>query len=114
MDFELGYALLESGKAEEAIPLLERGAPNAKLAAEAAAALGRAYLEAGHAGKAIAPLRAGLASDRDGSVHFQLSRAYGRTGQAEQAKEMLRRSSELRAQDDTLRERIRSQQITPP
>ena len=114
MDFELGYALLESGQAEEAIPLLERGARNAKLAAEAAAALGRAYLEAGHADKAIAPLRSGLASDRDGSIHFQLSRAYGRTGQTELAGEMLRRSTELRAQDDALRERIRNQQITPP
>jgi len=114
MDFELGYALLEGGKAEEAIPLLERGAQNPKLAAEASAALGRAYLEAGHPAQAIAPLRAGLASDRDGSIHFQLSRAYQRSGRPELAKQMLQRSTELRAQDDALRERIRNQQITAP
>ena len=62
----------------------------------------------------VAPVLDGLASDRDGSIHFQLSRAYGRTGQTELAGEMLRRSTELRAQDDALRERIRNQQITPP
>ena len=114
MDFELGYALLESGKPEEAIPLLERGTRNPKLKAEASAALGRAYLEAGRPASAIAPLRAGLASDRDGSIHFQLSRAYQRTGQPELAKQMLERSTQLRAQDEALRERIRNQQVTPP
>jgi tetratricopeptide (TPR) repeat protein len=114
MDFELGYALLETGRAAEAIPLLERGARNPKLTAEASAALGRAYLEAGEPAKAIAPLKAGLASDRDGSVHFQLSRAYQRTGQPESARLMLERSSELRAQEEAVRERIRSQQITAP
>ena len=114
MDFELGYALLETGKGGDAIALLERGAHNPKLAAEASAALGRAYLEAGNPAKAIAPLRAGLASDHDGSVHFQLSRAYQRTGQAALANQMLQRSTEMRTQDDALRERIRNQQITAP
>jgi Tfp pilus assembly protein PilF len=114
MDFELGYALLETGRAAEAIPLLERGARNPKLTAEASAALGRAYLEAGDPAKAIGPLKAGLASDRDGSVHFQLSRAYQRTGQPETARRMLERSSELRAQEEALRDRVRNQQITAP
>jgi len=55
-----------------------------------------------------------LASDRDGSIHFQLSRAYQRTGQTALAGQMLQRSTEVRAQDDALRERIRDQQITAP
>jgi tetratricopeptide (TPR) repeat protein len=114
MDFELGYALLETGRAADAIPLLKRGSINPKLAAEASAALGRAYLEAGDPAKAIAPLLAGLESDRDGSIHFQLSRAYQRTGQTALANQMLQRSTELRTQDEALRERIRNQQIAAP
>jgi tetratricopeptide (TPR) repeat protein len=113
MEFELGYALLESGRPAEAIPLLARGSRNPRLAIEAAAALGRAYLESGEPAKAIEPLSRGLAADRDGSVHFQLSRAYQRTGQAELARQLQERSNRLRREDDARRESVRSMQITP-
>jgi tetratricopeptide (TPR) repeat protein len=113
MDFELGYALLESRQPAEAVPFLARGARNTKLAVEASAALGRAYLESGQPAKAIEPLRRGLTSDLDGSVHFQLSRAYQRTGQAELARQILEKSIQLRQQDDARRESVRQQQIAP-
>jgi tetratricopeptide (TPR) repeat protein len=90
---ELGEALLETGKAAEAIPhLLKVRTPAAQ------AALGRAYLAVDQPAKAIAPLRAGLAGDTDGSVHFQLARALQRTGAAAQAREMDAMSQRLREQ----------------
>lgn len=91
LTFELGTALLETGKAAEAIPHLL-----GVRTAAGQAALGRAYLGADQPAKAVGPLRAGLASDTDGSVHFQLARALQRTGATAQAQEMDRVSQQMR------------------
>ena len=115
MDFELGFALLETGKAAGAIPLLERAARGSRLSAEVNAALGRAYLAAGEPAKAIAPLKAALDSDQDGSLHFQLARAYQRSGQTALAQAMDRESQALRRQKDARGERMsQEREITPP
>lgn len=103
MKAELGEALLETGKAAEAIPYLS-GSP---------ASLGRAYLETGDAAKAIAPLRAALPGDADGSVHFQLARALQRTGAAAEAKEMDRLSQQLREKKAKQAEALGAVEIRP-
>ena len=115
MDFELGFALLETGKAAEAIPLLERAARGSRLSAEVNAALGRAYLAIGEPAKAIAPLKAVLDTDQDGSLHFQLARAYQRSGQTALALAMDKESQALRQQKDARGERMsQEREITPP
>lgn len=47
--------------------------------------LGRALMQMGRSTEAIPHLVAALPADSDGSLHFQLSRAYQETGQAEKA-----------------------------
>jgi len=58
-------------------------------------ALGRAYMSLGEAAKAIPHLKEGLSSDEDGSLHFQLSQAYQRTGQKELARRTLAQYQEI-------------------
>lgn len=109
LEQELGESLLETGKAAEAIPhLLRATTPAGK------AALGRAYLAVDQPAKAIGPLRAGLADDGDGSVHFQLARALQRTGAAAQAREMDRLSQQLREKKAAQQEAVGAVEITPP
>jgi predicted Zn-dependent protease len=50
----------------------------------------------GQPGEAIAHLKAGLAADTDGSLYFQLSRAYSNAGQEEAAEAMLKKYQEIR------------------
>ncbi|PYQ02486.1 MAG: hypothetical protein DMF83_23420 [Acidobacteria bacterium] len=111
----LGETWLKVQQPARAIPLLEgvvRRDPKLLLAQ---AALGRAYAEAGDMAKAIAPLQAALETDQDGSLHYQLARAYRATGRSELATQALAQFQEIRksaeAQAQSLQEEFR---ITPP
>jgi predicted Zn-dependent protease len=102
----LGESWLESKEPTKAVPYLEKAVrPDPKLP-RARAVLGRAYLEAGEAGRAVPHLEAGLSTDEDGSVHFQLARAYRETGQPERARrtleafQQIRQANEARAQSE--------------
>jgi tetratricopeptide (TPR) repeat protein len=102
----LGQSWLESKEPAKAIPLLEEALRRDPKLARAQGALGRAYLDAGEAARAIAPLEAALAGDEDGSLHFQLARAYRASGRAEDAGRMMaafeeiRRANEARAEQE--------------
>jgi tetratricopeptide (TPR) repeat protein len=102
----LGETWLESKEPRKAIPFLEDAVKRDPKLTRARGALGRAYLDAGDAERAIAPLQAALETDEEGSLHFQLSRAYRATGRAEEAGRMLekfqeiRRANEVRAQSE--------------
>ena len=65
--------------------------------------------------KAITPLQAALETDQDGSLHYQLARAYRATGRSELATQALAQFQEIRksseAQAQSLQEEFR---ITPP
>lgn len=87
--FLLGDALLISGKPAEAVPKLKAVVARVPGFLPAHAALGRAYLDTGDARSAIAHLEAALKVDEDGSVHYQLARAYQATGRTAMAKQML-------------------------
>ncbi|MCA1650386.1 MAG: tetratricopeptide repeat protein [Acidobacteria bacterium] len=87
--FLLGDALLISGKPAEALPKLKAVVARVPGFLPAHAALGRAYIETGDARSAIAHLEAALKVDEDGSVHYQLARAYQATGRMAMAKRML-------------------------
>lgn len=87
--FLLGDALLISGRPAEALPKLKAAVIAVPGFLPAHASLGRAYLETGDARSAVAHLEAALKVDEDGSVHYQLARAYQATGRAAMAKRML-------------------------
>ena len=111
----LGQTWLRVLQPGKAVPLLERAVKRDPTLLSAQAALGRAYLEVGEAEKAIPPLLAALETDKDGSLHYQLSRAYRATGRAELASQALQKFQEIQrsaeAESRSLEEEF---QITPP
>jgi tetratricopeptide (TPR) repeat protein len=89
LQFLYGDTLLQAQKPEKAIPLLEAAVRADPAVVTARASLARAYLQVGRQADAIPHLKAALAIDEDGSLHYQLARAYQATGQAELAKQMM-------------------------
>jgi hypothetical protein len=65
--------------------------------------------------RALPHLEAARETDDDGSLHYQLSRAYQAKGDAARAEEALRRSQEIReAAEARQRELQQEFTITPP
>src|SRR5262249_2329906 len=62
--------------------------------------LGQVYFATGRLPQALAELKLGLASDDDGSTHYQLGRIYQKMGDKEKAEEAFRVSKQLRDQSD--------------
>jgi tetratricopeptide (TPR) repeat protein len=111
----LGETWLRMLEPAKAIPLLEAAVKQDPKLLPAQAALGRAYLEGGAMAKAVAPLQAALHTDVDGSLHYQLARAYRATGRPELAAQSLTRFEELRKAHEATEESLREEfKITPP
>lgn len=91
----LGRVWVEQRQAAKAIPYLERASKDSTTAISAQAALGRAYLDSGEAARAVPYLEAALETDEDGSIHFQLARAYQASGQTERARETRKKFQEI-------------------
>lgn len=115
LNFLYGDTLVQSQQLEEGIPLLKDAVRLDPKFLPAQAALGRAYLQIGQTGEAIPHLKAALEIDDDGSLHYQLARAYQSTGQQELAKQVLEKYQEIQksaqAQKQKLEQEVR---ITPP
>jgi predicted Zn-dependent protease len=111
----LGESWVESKEPAKAVPFLEKAVAAEPNLLRARAVLGRAYVEGGQPSLAIAHLEAALPTDEDGSLHFQLARAYRETGQAEPAKRALQAFQELRkAREARLESDKQEFEITPP
>lgn len=95
LNFFLGDTLLNTQRNEEAIPLLRKAVELDPKLLPAQATLGRALVESGQAAEAIPHLKAALLADKDGSLHYQLSRAYQAEGQRDLSTQMLKRYQEL-------------------
>ena len=89
LNFIYGDTLLQAQKSEQAIPVLEAAVRRDSNLMEARVSLARAYLQLARYADAIPHLKAALATDEDGSLHYQLARAYQATGQAVLAKQMM-------------------------
>jgi len=90
MDSVMGEVLCALQHFSGAEPYLKKalkGKP--ELLSHVHALLGRVYSETGHTQEAITELTAGLADDRDGTVHYQLGRLYLKIGDKESAKQAL-------------------------
>jgi predicted Zn-dependent protease len=102
INFLYGASLMNLEQPEKALPYLETAVRLDEQFLPAQTALGQALLRTGQVSKAITHLKAAMAGDEDGSVHFQLLRAYQLTGQTDLAKSALaeyqeaRRSAEAR------------------
>jgi predicted Zn-dependent protease len=110
-----GEILLEAQQVEEALPYLKTAAARDPASVNVHAALGRALAQLGQPAEAIPHLKAALSQDEDGSLRYQLARAYQATGQPDLAKPLLeeyqtmQRAAQARTQSATAEAKI-----TPP
>ena len=89
LNFIYGDTLLQAQKVAQAIPALEAAVRRESTLIEARVSLARAYLQLARYADAIPHLKAALETDEDGSLHYQLARAYQATGQPVLAKQMM-------------------------
>jgi predicted Zn-dependent protease len=109
-----GDSLLQLQRVEEAIPWLELAIKGDGSNPDAQAALGRAYVQKGSFAAAIPLLEPLLHTDRDGSLHFQLARAFQATGAADKAAPLLERYRELQQATQARATGQTGTKITPP
>src|SRR5438046_10762669 len=89
LSFLVGETLVDLQRVEEAIPLLNRALAGDPQLLAAHKPLARAYLAAGKAAQAIPHLQAALATDEDGSLHYQLASAHAARSQPDRPKQAL-------------------------
>jgi predicted Zn-dependent protease len=110
-----GEILLEAQQVEEALPYLKAAAAGDPRSTNVHAALGRALAQLGQHAEAIPHLKAALPQDEDGSLRYQLARAYQATGQPDLAKPLL---AEYQAMQQAAQSRNQTAapdaRITPP
>jgi predicted Zn-dependent protease len=113
--FFIGDSYLRQEQVDEALTYLKAAvAYDAKLL-PARAALGQALVRAAKPAEAIPHLEAALPMDEDGSVQYQLSRAYQAAGETEKARAALAKYQEIRKKLDADKQDLEEQvKITPP
>ncbi|HZT37270.1 MAG TPA: tetratricopeptide repeat protein [Bryobacteraceae bacterium] len=115
LHFLIGDSLLHLEQPHEAIPELEIAARlNPKLL-PAQAALGLALMRDDKPRNAIPHLAAAAGIDDDGSLHYQLARAYQASGEMELAKATMEKYQEIQQRAEAEKRDIEQKaQITPP
>lgn len=115
LNYLLGDVLRNAQKPQEAITYLQKAVGTDPRLLIAQSALGLAYLQVGEAANAVPHLRAALPIDEDGTLHYQLSRAYQAHGDRDLAREMLKAYQEMQAKDqESKKEAEKNVAITPP
>jgi tetratricopeptide (TPR) repeat protein len=92
----LGRLYVQKRDNEKALPYLQRALRLQPDLVEASGLLGTAYVRLGQFANAIPKLEKAAPLDHYGNVHYQLSLAYRKLGQAELAQKALARSQDLR------------------
>ena len=115
LNFLAGDILVYEQKAEQAIPYLEKSVKADDSYITAHSSLGRALMSLGRAADSIPHLEKALAADDDGSVHYQLARAYQRSGQTDKARTTMQKFQEItRILDEENKQLSEEVQITAP
>jgi len=115
LNYMLGDTLLNSQKPQEAVPFLGKAVTLEPGLLGAHGSLARAYLALGEAAKAIPHLKAALPTDEDGSLHYQLGRAYQARGELALAREMLKKYQEIHQAQEAENKTVEKEvEITPP
>lgn len=113
--FLQGDLLLAQQAPDKAIDALAKAVRADPQMLPARAALARALLQAGRADEALPHATAALPIDNDGSLHFQLARAYQAAGKSAEAQAAMAKYQQLQARTRE-QERVVDEQvkITPP
>ncbi|HKT13531.1 MAG TPA: tetratricopeptide repeat protein [Terriglobia bacterium] len=115
LNYLYGFTLLSLKQAREAAHYLQISLQLNPNSLAAHSSLAQAYLAMGDSKQAIPHLKAALPIDKDGSIHYQLARAYQSSGQMELARTMLEQyqkiHNEQQAEQQTLQKEV---QITAP
>jgi superkiller protein 3 len=110
-----GDILVASQDTAKAIPCLRTALKYDPNLLAAHRALGQAYMQAGLQSDAIPHLQAAASIDEDGSLHYQLARAFQATGKPELAKKALDEYERRQRADREEKNRLeREMKITPP
>jgi predicted Zn-dependent protease len=114
-NYFVGDTLLDLQRPREALPLLKRAVVRNPKSLAAHKSLARCDLAAGQASDAIPHLKLVLASDEDGTLHYQLAQAYRANGQIELSKKMLNDYESMRRSAAARNEAAKqSTEITAP
>jgi len=110
-----GDSLLHLEEVEKAIPYLEKAVLRDPKLLPAHASLGLADSRAGKSAAAIPHLEAALAMDDDGSLHYQLARAYQAAGLADQARQAMSEYQDIQKRMQADKDELAKEaQIGPP
>jgi tetratricopeptide (TPR) repeat protein len=114
-NYLLGYALLNLQEPAQSVSYLRKALDLDPGLLRARGELGRAYLQTGQNGQAIPYLKAALVLDADGSLHYQLAKAYLATGQRQLAVQMLQVYQRMHQADEREAQVLKQQvRVTPP
>ena len=115
LNFLQGDLYLNQQLSEKALPYLEKAVAADPQLLQAKASLARAYLQSGQAVNAAKYLKEVLPMDEDGTLHFELARAYRAAGKADLAKQAMARYLELKKRsEDAQAELERDAEISAP
>jgi predicted Zn-dependent protease len=115
VNYLLGYSLVNLQEPSRAIPYLYEAIHVDPRFLMAHRELGRAYLQIGQSAKAIPHLKAALNPDADGSLHYQLAKAYVATGQRQLAVQMLQVYQRMHQANEQQAEVLKQQvRVTAP
>ena len=115
MNFMAGDSLLRLEEPDQAVPYLKAALAADPKLLEADASLGLALFRIGKTAEAIPHLEKSQELDDDGSLHYQLSRAYQSAGQAEKARAAMSKYQEIvKRNEQTKAELDKETQIGAP
>ena len=115
LNYFLGDVILSAQKPQEAIPYLQKAVAVDPQFLPTQKSLGLAYLQMGQTEKAISHLKDALPIDEDGSLHYQLGRAYQAHGDRDLAREMFRTYQEMQSKNQEENQGVeKAVAITPP
>ena len=115
LHYFIGDSLLHLEKLDEAAPELEKAVQLDPKLLPARASLGLTYARLGKAREAIPQLQAALSIDDDGSLHYQLARAYQGSGDAASAKDAMQKYQEFQRKNEENKQDLEQKaKITAP
>ena len=114
-NFMLGDSFLRTQQPEKSIPYLQAALQEQPAMPTADASLGLALALTNRSAEAIPHLERALTIDDDGSLHYQLARAYQAKGDTQRARELMAEYQKIQSQNQEHKEEVaREAQITAP
>ena len=98
--------LVRTDQAKKAVPYLEAALQSSKDLLPAHASLGFALSQINKTAEAIPHLERALETDEDGSLHYQLARAYQTAGNAARAKELMTEYQGITSRSQSAKEQV--------